>query len=452
MRRVPSILLAVVLSWLTPAPGTAVAEKVTLDKPVPVAQKKADKSKINGRIVAYDEDGFDVKGKGDETQTVRWDELDARGVFVVRKSLIGPKDAVAHLELGRILLGIEGGQEWAEKAFALALKIDPGFKGQVDDVREEGPAGAGKAAADDGELVRDEDAPAKDMAEGSAARGSGPKTVGSVDQQYWGTLTDEQQAEALATLKEFAEETKKTMGKELRLYETKYFLLYSDLPVQEAKNWSGLLDRMYAKLAEMFGIEKGVNVWRGKALVFVFAADADYRRFQVAMHQTDPGESDGMCHSYGDGMVHIAFYRQPEELEFAHVLVHESVHGFLHRYKTPVNIPSWANEGLAEWIANQLVPRPGRAQESHRYAKYVLQQHGSLGEFFETDHIVGWQYPVAEMLTTFMIERNKKGYVAFINGLKEGLGVEEALETKYKAPRDRVVDAFARAIGVRLKA
>ena len=448
MRRLPSI--ALLLSCLALAAGTAAAEKITLDKPVPVAQKKADKSKIAGRIVAYDDDGFDVKGKGDEVETVRWDELDAKGVFVVRKSLIGPKDAVAHLELGRSLLAIKDGAEWAEKAFALALKIDPGFKAQVEEVRKEGAAG-GKAGGD-GELVRDEDEPPGDMAEGAAARGSGPKTVGSVEQQFWGAQSDEQQAESVATLKEFADETKKTMGKELRLYETKYFLFYSDLPPQEAKNWSGLLDRMYAKLAEMFGIEKGVNVWRGKALVFVFAADADYRRFQVAMHQTDPGESDGMCHSYGDGMVHIAFYRQPDELDFAHVLVHESVHGFLHRYKSPVNIPSWANEGLAEWIANELVRRPGRAQESHRYAKYVLQQHGSLGEFFEADHIVGWQYPVAEMLTTFMIERNKKGYVAFINGLKDGLAVEEALETKYKAPRDRVVDAFARAIGVRLKA
>lgn len=464
MRRVPPALFTVVLSCLALAGGPAVAEKVTLDKPVPVAQKKADKSKVAGRVVAYDDEGFDMKIKGGEVETVRWDELDAKAVFVVRKSLIGPKDALAHVELGRALLALDGGKPWADKAFAVALKIDPGFKEQVEEVKKEGggalpkSAGGKKASGKktgDGELMREEGAPADpdgvDRPEGvDGPRDTGPKMVGGVEEQFWGEQTDEQQAEAVKTLKAFADETQKTMGKKLSLYETTYFLFYSDLPRQEAKNWSGLLDKMYAKLAQMFAIEKGVNVWRGKALVFIFSADADYRRFQIAMHQTDPGESAGMCHSYGDGMVHIAFYRQPEELEFAHVLVHESVHGFLHRYKTPVDIPSWANEGLAEWIANALVPRPGRQRQRHSYATRALHQFGGLGSFFEASHLQGWQYPVAEMMTTFMIEKNKKNYIAFINGMKDGLSWDEALETKYKAPRDRLVAAFGQAIKVKL--
>ena len=466
MRRArPALFVVTLLSCLALAGGAAAAEKVTLPKPVPVSQKKADKTKVAGRIVAYDDEGFEVKRKGDETEIVLWEELDAKTVFVVRKSLINPKDALAHLELGRLLLPMTGGKEWAEKAFALTLKIDPGFKKQVEEVKKEGGRPKPKPAKTEGKKEKDSDkepggelmrpegesGDAGDLPPGlEDALGKGPKMVGGVDNSFWGELTEEQQAEAVKILKAFADETQKTMGKQLALYETKYFLFYSDLPKQEAKNWSGLLDKMYAKLAEMFAIEKGVNVWRGKALVFIFGKDADYRRFQLSMHQTDPGESAGMCHSYGDGMVHIAFYRQPEELEFAHVLVHESVHGFLHRYKTPVDIPSWANEGLAEWIANALVPRRGRQQQRHSYAKRALHQFGGLGGFFEGSHIQGWQYPVAEMLTTFMIEKNKKGYVAFINGIKEGLSWDESLEQRYKAPRDRLVTAFGKAIGVPL--
>ena len=46
---------------LLAAASIVVADKVTLEKPVPVTQKKADKTKINGRIVAFDEDGFEVE-------------------------------------------------------------------------------------------------------------------------------------------------------------------------------------------------------------------------------------------------------------------------------------------------------------------------------------------------------------------------------------------------------
>jgi hypothetical protein len=49
-----------------------------------------------------------------------------------------------------------------------------------------------------------------------------------------------------------------------------------------------------------------------------------------------------------------------------------------------------------------------------------------------------------------MIEQNKKGYVAFINGMKEGLTWDESLKTRFKAPREKLVAAFGKAIGVPL--
>ena len=182
-------------------------------------------------------------------------------------------------------------------------------------------------------------------------------------------------------LKEFAEETKQKMNKDLELYETTFFLFYSDLDKREAKNWAGVLDRMYGMLADLFAIDRKTNIWRGKALVFVFREAADYRRFQIAMHDTDPGTTLGMSHGFGDGMVHIAFFRQKEELDFLHLLVHESVHGFVHRYKTPARVPSWANEGLAEWISNQFVAEQEkrlfgqtRREKKSRYNAQYLPQ------------------------------------------------------------------------------
>jgi hypothetical protein len=209
---------------------------------------------------------------------------------------------------------------------------------------------------------------------------------------------------------------------------------------------------MYARLAELFGVEKGRNLWRGKALVFVFSKPEDYRKFQLQSHKTDPKDSAGMCHSYGNGFVHIAFFRQPQELQFAHVLVHESVHGFLHRYRSHVDIPSWANEGLAEVIAAELVPRAPEARARRTRAQDSIRQRKGIGkDFFTASQIAAWQYPIAENLCAFMIQQNKRGYVNFINGIKDGLSVEEALDQKYGAGEARIVPVFINSMGVKLK-
>ena len=271
-----------------------------------------------------------------------------------------------------------------------------------------------------------------------------------VIENAWPVLTDEEQAASVAELKKFAEDSATKLDRPLRLLETKYFLFSSDLSPKEALNWAGLLDRMYARLAEMFAVPKGANIWRGKALVFVFQRKQDYQRYEREMVDTDPGTSAGMCHSFSNGIVKIAFYRQPEELEFAHVLVHESVHGFIHRYRTPVPVPSWANEGLAETIATDLVPQRGRRDTVKTAAREGLQQHrGEMTSFFSAEHIDAWQYPVAEMMCTFMIQAGSKNYVDFIKAIKDGKTSDDALASGFKAPRDRLVAVFGKWLGVR---
>jgi hypothetical protein len=266
----------------------------------------------------------------------------------------------------------------------------------------------------------------------------------------WPQLTSVQQQAAIAQLKEFAQQTQTRLQIPLRSFETQYFLFCTDLPQREANQWANLLDRMYARLAEMFAVPVGKNIWRGKALIFIFKGREDYVRYEKDMAHTDAGKTAGMCHAFSDGTVKIAFYRQSDELEFAHVLVHESVHGFIHRYRSPVPVPSWANEGLAETVATDLAPQRGHRQDVQANAREQLQAHGSrLGDFFDTDHIEGWQYPVAEMLCTFMIQASAPNYVTFINGLKDGLSVDQSLAEKYQAPKDRLVAVFGQWLGVR---
>jgi hypothetical protein len=267
----------------------------------------------------------------------------------------------------------------------------------------------------------------------------------------WPKRTPDEQAQTVVEIQKFAEQTAVAMDLPLKLHETKYFLFSSNIPPAEAKKWAGLLDRMYGKLAEIFAVPSGENIWRGKALVFVFAKKSQYQRYERDINETDPGASDGMCHSFPNGLVTIAFYRQKDEMVFAHVLVHESVHGFVHRYRSPARVPSWANEGLAETIATELVPQASRATDKTKeFARRELLMHGKrLGDFFDLQHIEPWQYPVSEMMCTYMIQEAKHNYVDFINGIKEGLSPEESLSARFKADPDQLILKFGEWLGLK---
>ncbi len=419
----------VLISLLVLALASSVpAERVRLDKPVRAVTTKIDGTRVAGQVVAYDGEGFDLLNADKDTIDIAWKELAAREVFRVHASLIQQAPAEAWVDLGALLLPFEDGAAWADRAFARALKIDKSIQPKIDAARE-----ASKPSSEDGEL------PVAD--EGDAGMEAAGRMIGKAENQFWGTLDEAHQADAVAQLKRFADETKEKVSPDLSLYETKFFLFYSDLPVAEARRWAGLLDRMYARLSELFGVKRDVNVWRGKGLIFVFREKSDYQRFQRVMHNTDPRWSAGMCHQFGNGMVHIAFYRQADELAFARVLVHESVHGYLHRYRSPARIPSFANEGLADVIASELVPRKGWEHYARFAAREALREHRMDHGFF-TDSWAPWKYPVGEALCGFMIQQNKRGYVDFINGIKDGLEWEDSLRTKYGAPVDRLVPAF----------
>lgn len=266
----------------------------------------------------------------------------------------------------------------------------------------------------------------------------------------WPELTPEAHAKMIEQLKTFSKETTEKVNDSLRLLETKYFLFYTDLQPAESRKWAYLLDKMYNRLCNLFGIERGINIWHGKALIFVFAQKKDYQRFWRDMLDIDPSWSDGMCHSRSDGQVIIAFYRQPDEMDFATILVHESVHGFLHRYRSPAHIVSWANEGLADVIAYELVPKSQQIPMKQRNARSEMKERGGLGQdFFTADQIEPWQYGVASGLTTYMIKQHKKGYVAFINGIKDGVSWKESLATNYGVALKRLVLFYGKSIGIK---
>jgi len=269
----------------------------------------------------------------------------------------------------------------------------------------------------------------------------------------WPKLSEEERAEIIQKEKAFLEKVGERFPG-MRLYETKYFLFYTDIPPQQADFFVSCLDQMYEKLCMIFGATGGQNIWWGKAVVVAFLEEASYHAFEQGFmgNPNSPGTA-GLHHGFSNGRVVIAIHRGDNPHEFAHTLVHETAHGFLHRYKSNVHVVSWVNEGVAEWVGRAVVPQCKQVPLKEALALDQLRARGSLGGNFFDDNknIDGWQYGVAYQITKLMIGAAPMRYGAFIDGVKEGKSVEQSLIDTYGWTAPQLVQVYARAVGMPLR-
>lgn len=266
----------------------------------------------------------------------------------------------------------------------------------------------------------------------------------------WPTLTKQQHQQAIDEYRLLMEELGRAMPG-MALYETHEFLFYSNIPANQIAPYTTALDAMHDMMCTMYGIQRGEPVWKGKCLVVAFLNKAEFVRFeQTFLGQRDAGTAYGLCHSYSDGRVIISCYRGDRPEDFAKMLVHETSHGFIHRYRTGVHPPSWVNEGMADWIARALVPASGSVPRREARALQIMRKTRSMGGDFLTrdDNIAAWQYGIASSLTDFLIRQDKAAYARFIQGIKEGLSWPESLQAAYKATPQQMIAAYGQAIGV----
>ena len=299
----------------------------------------------------------------------------------------------------------------------------------------------GKATGKEALALRDSKAAAAEREKWVAsARARGTK--------IWPELTaDEHKAEEKKVRDKI--ERIKTMYPGTALYETHEFLFVSDMPREQVTPFAASLDKMYDMMCQMYGIKKGAAVWKGKCLIVVFLKKADYISFEEAFFgHTPPDYSQGLCNSSSDGDVVMVCYRGLDIGHFSEMLVHETSHGFIHRYRTPARLPNWANEGMAEWIAQSLINYPGGVKLMRDQAVRAMQQTHSLQGMLQEEHISPIQYGMAAHLTDFLIQKDKRKYAQWVNGMKEGKPWEESLKDAYGLTSEKMLSEFGQAIGV----
>jgi len=285
----------------------------------------------------------------------------------------------------------------------------------------------------------------KHQAEGAAseermrARGVAP----------WPPLSAEEHAAEVKALEAFIEQVREAFP-QLERSATHEFIVATDIPPREIGPFVANLDAMHDFLCDLYGIPRGEPVWKGKCLVIAFRREADFQAFEARfMRVAAPSGVHGLCHQASDGRVIMSCHQGPDIDAFAHMLVHETSHGFNHRWMSSQRLPNWLNEGLAEWVGTQVVPRSRQVPAKEARARAFMQQTGSLGPGFLTaDNIQPVQYGIASQLVKFLVARDRKKFAEFVRGIKEGMTAEESLQVAFKGSIDDLVAAFGATIGV----
>ena len=269
-------------------------------------------------------------------------------------------------------------------------------------------------------------------------------------QRLWEDLTSAQQEEWIAKHKEFVEgvNTKLTLT-HLVLIETKYYLFYTDMAPQTVGIYIAYLDAMYEELCRAFGIPPGKNIWCGKCVVVATESKEAFDEFETLAYGQSKDGVQGLCHSARDGNVVITVWKGKQQIFFANVLVHETAHGFLHRWKSTVHIPSWINEGVADWVAATVV-KDKAVPRRQKDAVERVRQTGSLGgNFFdESQNIEPWQYGVASSLVEMLLRQDATKDRALLTGIKEGLSSDESLKAAYNLTPEELIRAYGTLAGV----
>ncbi len=391
-----------------------------LPTPLQVRFKLADGVLVNGRMTAWDHDGFDgTFGRR------RWIELTANDTWRLYRRLMNRDSGADWVRLGAALLMMPGGEAHAETAFTRANTIDPDSEAEVTLARTQ----AASYHRHQQEL--------RDAIDAQRLNTRSPEAE-PWDATPWPASTAAQQTAAVDEMKRDAAERLTAVGLQIKPMETDHFLFYSDMEGMEAARFARRLDRIHDDLSMMLARDNFNTIFFGKAVVFVFS---DQDRFRVveadAFKQLVSLGTLAICH-YDGPKVFINAYRHPDDEQFTGALAKQVTYGFMHRYRSPKRLPAWANDGLAEYVATSVIRNGFLAQDRRDQGLDYIRAGNSVRSVLATTYDnEAWPGPmgvgsaVGLLLVDLMITQQPFRFNAWVNAVKDGRDWAEALRTDY---------------------
>ena len=254
--------------------------------------------------------------------------------------------------------------------------------------------------------------------------------------RMWEPLSESDQKRFLDLQSTFLKNVQKEMPHvRFRLIDTQFFTVFTDITPEQVNGYLENLDAMYRELCGAFGVSVQKNVWCGKCVVVIFQNRTDYMLYEAkVMGVKNPAiltGSAGLCHMFGNGEVKFAGFLGDNGRFFGSTLIHETTHGFIHRYLSSAFVDSWLNEGMADWVADAIMQDDKVARRQKQSAQAVMAA-GGWGDFLQAQQISFQHYGTASTLVDILLDRNKDGqFRQFIREIKEGNPIESSLKDTF---------------------
>ncbi len=399
-----------------------------LAEPQFVRFQLADGVQVVGNMTSWDAEGFD----GSFGRRL-WTEVNVRDAWRLYVQVMDPNDAGQWVDLGGVLMLMENGEPWAERAFRRALRLDETVTDAIDSAR---------GTAQQIHRLRQE---LERAVESQRLETRSPE-AGVWPAEPW-PAADE--ATAVESLKQEATQILRDGGLQLDPLETAHFLVYADLSALDRARLATRLETVYDHLADLFWLDEADSVFGGRAVV-LYIADPDRFRLVEAesFDQLVPRSTMGICHPIGP-KVFINLTGDVESEAFRAATARAAVHGFMHRHRTPRRLPPWANEGLAAHVAAIIAPGPAADRQRQRGLEFI-RSGGDVAAICVATYAEGWPGPgaagpaVGSLLVELMITQRSPAFRAWVNAVKDGADWEPALADHYGVPVPALLDTFTR--------
>ncbi len=397
-------------------------QPVTLEEPITVPIYPQDGEPFRAEVTGYTLTHLLVRGH--TTGQLPWTTLNANGANQLLESLIAPRDAEGWARAAIIFARHPQAERYALTAQARAVRLDAELEYPLTQALNH----ARSAPTHEPEHQHTHEPPPE---------------VDPLGDLAWPVLSDQEFDRLTRRSDRQLAATFELVQWQHQRIETEHFLLFSDLPDHQAQGAADLLERMYDRLLEMFNLPENTRIYAGKCPVLLFVNEADFVDYHQQTRGFDASSAAGLCSYFTDGRCMIsAEFSADDELWTLHVLVHENVHGFLHRYRSRVHIPNWINEGLAEYIAHQLVGHQEVMNRRTAIARMHIEQGTPIDPMFNARNIEGWQYGLAFALTDFMVQGNRAAYIDFIHAIKNGTDWPQAMQQTFGFNHQQLLNAY----------
>jgi len=438
----PSYAILAAIAWVSAIP---VAGLDVLPEPRRVEFRLSDGVKLRGEMTEWDRQSFNGSfGKR------FWHELNPVDAWRILRSVIDPKSADHWIDVGAVFLPLPGQSKYAEYAFRRAMEIDSESEARINEVRSVASASAEEIA--------------EDLAAREAARlATQTPEAHPWPADPWPALTPAQQQSARLSMFNDAEQILTDLGVKAEALESEFFLLFTDADRQTGARWGIELDRVYRDLAELFHLSEKENIFWGKPVVFIFLEQDRFRLAETSVFSHLASLDDTAVTHFEGPKVFINAWRRSDVTLFQAAMAHEVTHAFMHRFISPKRLPPWANEGLAEYMAQRIIDDSAMHDGTRPFALQLIRSgypvinilnmtwgmKESEEEESDATHFPGERnegYAIGPLLIEYLIRRSDRTgdqFARWVRAVKEGTDWKIALVTYFNGTPDQLAASAA---------